>query len=193
MNILKMTHEEIKDFVDKLWNEKKEEIVDFFKKEIEEISKQDKKEYKSLSDYKFYKRPMQNYEYKYIDNFGDIETAIWYNDDCFSQSHLSVGNVYSIDTPNELLQREIKRHQLWFGLEQYLKEHDCLVTNEDWKDVEKMKYTVSYDIEHGCYDTCSCTTHKDNTIYSTCWEVLENYMDALLKEDVKIMFDIDID
>lgn len=191
MNILKMTDEEINDFVDKLWNKKKEEMVEFFKKEIGEIAKQDKKEPKSLSDYRCCKELGRDDTYKYISDLNEINTCIWDNEYEEDEYRLSVGNVYSIGTPDELLERELKKRQLWFALEKHLKEKGCLATDEDWKDKKRYKFIARFDYSKNTFliDWQKCW--KTNVIYSTNGKTLENYMNTLSEEDIKIMFDVE--
>lgn len=173
-------------------NERVKELEKQLEELKQEISKQDKKEHKSLSDYRVYEELGQDDRYKYIDFPTERIIEIIWEYDKFDNGEFKVGNVYSIDTPNELLERELKKRQLWFNLEKHLKEEGCLATSEDWKDEEKMKYSISYDIGSKTYDAYNCTSHKDNTIYSTDNEVLENYMNTLSEEDIKIMFDVEV-
>lgn len=156
-----------------------------------EIQKQNKKEHKSLSDYRYYEKKFKLGEQcKIITSCDEIEISKMWDGD-FDNIQFRKGNIYSIGTPDELLEREIKKRQLWFALEKHLKENNCLATNEDWKDVEKPKDYVYYDYQsdHIKYETkwwC-----KENTIYSTDEEVLTNYMKTLTEEDIKIMFDVE--
>lgn len=158
--------------------------------ELKEIAKQDKKEHKSLSDYRCYEELEKDQEYKYIDSVNYIDTHYWDNDKA-DKKLFSYGNVYSIDTPNELLEREIKKRQLWFDLEKHLKENNCLATNEDWKELTRAKHNFYYDYvnDEVLIDDDCCW--KVNTIYSTDKKVLENYMNTLTNEDIKIMFDVE--
>ena len=121
-------------------------------------------------------------------HFG-IEGKDWHNDK-IDKELLSCGNVYSIDTPNTLLENEIKKRELWFELERFLKENNCLATNEDWKNEHIDKYYVLYNYKDEEYEVCWGWFNKKNDIFSTNEEVLENYMNTLSEEEIKIMFDI---
>lgn len=159
--------------------------------ELKEIAKQDKKEHKSLSDYRCYEELKFDTKYKFIDTTNKVVTN--YFDNYYERDvrQLNCGNAYSGDTPNELLEREIKKRQLWFELEKHLKENNCLATNEDWKNRERHKCTVHYDYDYKRVYFESRITKKTNTIYSTNENVLENYMNTLSEEDMKIMFDVE--
>ncbi len=156
----------------------------------QEIAKQDKKEHKSLSDYRCCRELEDGKPYKYISYANYINDYYWHNDET-DKELLSYGNIYTIDTPNELLEREIKKRQLWFALEKHLKEKGCLATNEDWKDENISKYCVYYDFMLEVIEIHEWTIQKTNTIYSINKEVLENYMDTLSEEDIKIIFDVE--
>ena len=94
-----------------------EKQLEELKQEIaKQDKKQDKKEHKSLSDYRFYEKKFKFGEQcKIITSCDEIEISkIWDGD--FDNIQFRKGNIYSIDTPNELLARELKKRQLWFAL-----------------------------------------------------------------------------
>ena len=159
----------------------------------QEILKQDKKEHKSLSDYRIYEYLGYGEEYKYISFYNKIEKTSWYdtNGDNFDEIQVKKGNVYSIDTPNELLEREIKKHQLWFALEKHLKENNCLAIDRDFTQDNKKKYFITFSRIRKCIEICANFTTKINTIYSTNEDILSNYLNTLSEEDIKIMFDVE--
>lgn len=156
----------------------------------QEIAKQDKKEHKSLSDYRCYEELKYGEDYTFITTANKVESNSW-DDNNAEREFLSVGNIYSIDTPNELLEREKKKRQLWFELEKHLKENNCLASNEDWKDTNMIKYYVCYNCNANEYTLDTWYHLKVNTIFSTNKEVLKNYMNTLSEEDIKIMFDVE--
>lgn len=158
--------------------------------ELKEIAKQDKKEHKSLSDYRVYEKLKDGEKYKTFDKYNEIMEEIWSSAD-LNIAQFKIGNVYSIDTPNELLEREIKKRQLWFALEKHLKEKGCLATSEDFKFCDMKKYFIVYDFSTNTLVIEINFTYKSKTIYSTDFEVLKNYMDTLSEEDIRIMFDVD--
>lgn len=156
----------------------------------EELKKKENKEHKSLSDYRIYKPLKIGEEYKNISVYNNILKFGWSNGES-DEIVSSYGNIYSIKTPDELLEREIKKRQLWFALEKHLKENNCLATSEDWKDENKYKYFVYFDCCDETFGTdCECAV-RYNTIYSKSENVLRNYMDTLTTEDIKIMFDVE--
>lgn len=182
-----MTIEEINE-LEKELDQTREKLEDYKNALLEQEMKD--KQHKSLSDYRCYKELESREEYKYISSLYTIEQAKW-NLSWFDEENLTVGNIYSIDTPNELLEREIKKRQLWFALEKHLKEKGCLATSEDWKDKEKEKYYIFYDYYDNEFDIGDNLFCKDNVIYSTDKVALYNYMKTLTTEDIKIMFDVE--
>lgn len=175
-----------------------EQKIQELEKQLEELKqeiakqdkKQDKKEHKSLSDYRVYERLGEDTEYKIFDDCNEVMECIW-NDSEFDEARLTIGNVYSYNTPNELLEREIKKRQLWFELEKHLKENNCLATNEDWKYRCADKYCVDYDLSDESFYIEVGTVIKCNNIYSTDEETLKDYMKTLSEENIKIMFDVE--
>lgn len=156
----------------------------------EELNKKETKQHKSLSDYRVYENLPYGTNFKCLNGRGRIYYDAWENSDT-NNDCLELGNIYANDTPNELLEREVKKRQLWFALEKHLKENNCLATSEDWKDESKLKHFVCFNYSNKSFEISCNSNRKDNTIYSTDIIVLKNYMNTLTNEDIKIMFDVE--
>ena len=171
--------------------EKIKELEKQLKELKKEIAKQDKKEPKSLSDYKVYEPLKKGEIYKYINGLNIRDLHMYANADS-DKSYLYSGNVYLPNTPEKLLKRECKKRQLWFGLEKHLKENNCLASSEDFKIGNATeKFSCYYSFLNGTFIINSSYDCKANTIHSTEIIELENYMNTLSEEDIKIMFDVE--
>lgn len=191
MDFFDMTEEDMDKCFDEVFKRNKDKILEMFIKEIEELKNKETKQHKSLSDYRVYEELEKNNSYKFINHNNYIDTYNWCNDKT-DKTFLSYGNVYSIDTPDELLEREIKKRKLWFNLEKHLKENNCLATSEDWKDSIKPKFCIRYSHRTDSYVIDYYNDFEIKTIYSTNEDVMQEYMNTLTKEDIKIMFDVNI-